>query len=237
MSQGAKPVKAMILAAGRGERMRPLTDQIPKPLLEVGGKPLIQFHIEALVDAGIRDLVINVSYLGELIVERLGDGSQFGASIVYSEEPPGALETGGGIYHALPLLGDTPFLVVNGDVWTDFKFSNLSLAENRLAHLVLVRNPDHHPEGDFILEEHLVQDRSGERFTYSGIGMYDPRLFSSCQAGAFPLAPLLRREMRSGLVSGQYYAGGWHDVGTPARLKQLNDELELLLSPLPNRRV
>jgi len=237
MRQGAKPVKAMILAAGRGERMRPLTDQIPKPLLEVGGKPLIQFHIEALVDAGIRNLVINVSYLGELIVERLGNGSQFGASIAYSEEPPGALETGGGIHNALPLLGDAPFLVVNGDVWTDYKFSNLSLTDDRLAHLVLVKNPDHHPAGDFILQNHLVQDRPGERFTYSGIGMYDPKLFSSCQAGAFPLAPLLRRQMSCGLVGGEYYAGGWTDVGTPARLKQLDNELEPSLSPLPNRRV
>ncbi len=205
--------------------MRPLTDHTPKPLLEVAGKPLIQYHIEALVEAGLCELVINVAYLGEQIIERLGSGTRFGASITYSKEPPGALETGGGILHALPHLGDKPFIVVNGDVWTDFDFQALSLSENRSAHLVMVTNPPHNPAGDFLLQKQRILDEDGGRLTFSGIGLYHPQMFKACQKGAFPLAPLLRQQMEKGLVSGEFYSGQWEDIGTPERMAQLNRQL------------
>lgn len=223
--QKIKPQKAMILAAGRGERMRPLTDRMPKPLLEVAGKPLIEYHLESLSRAGILQIVINVAYLGDQIVDRLGDGQQFGVSIEYSREPVGALETGGGIKRALPLLGNDPFIVVNGDVWVDFEFSGLSLPADRRAHLVLVRNPSHNSAGDFLLVDGQLMAGVGERLTYSGIGVYNHRFFEGTPEDAFPLAPLLRQQMDKGLVSGEYYPGRWEDVGTPARLKVLDEEL------------
>ncbi|WIM06898.1 MAG: nucleotidyltransferase family protein [Candidatus Nitricoxidivorans perseverans] len=217
-------MKAMILAAGRGERMRPLTDRTPKPLLPVAGKPLIVWHLERLARAGIRDVVINHAHLGDQIEALLDDGSAWGVSIRYSEEPAGALETAGGIANALPLLanelGDEPFLVVNGDIWCDLDFAVLqTLAENDLAHLVLVPNPPHHPEGDF--------DFSGQgRLTFSGIGIYRPELFEDIGRGTkAKLAPLLRAALQAGRVSAERFDGRWEDVGTPERLAQLDREL------------
>ncbi len=217
-------MKAMILAAGRGERMRPLTDRLPKPLLPVAGKPLIVHHIERLAASGIRQLVINHAHLGEMIEAELGDGSAWSVKISYSAESR-ALETGGGIFRALPLLGEDPFLVVNGDIWCDVDYSRLRLAAGMLAHLVLVPNPPHHPRGDFVLQGGRVSDNEGERLTFSGIGVYHPRLFAGCQPGAFPLAPLLRKAMAESKVSGICHRGLWVDVGTPERLQALDSQL------------
>jgi MurNAc alpha-1-phosphate uridylyltransferase len=211
----------MILAAGRGERMRPLTDRVPKPLLAAGGKPLIQHHVEALAAAGFRELVVNHAHLGEQIEAFLGDGSRWGVRIAYSPEAP-ALETGGGIARALPLLGPGPFAVVNGDVWTDFDFSRLRDASAGPAHLVLVDNPAHHPAGDFALQGGRVHNEGEPRYTFSGIGVYRSRLFDACPAGAFPLGPLLRRACDGGEVSGEHHDGVWIDVGTPERLQVLD---------------
>lgn len=219
-------MKALILAAGRGERMRPLTDDTPKPLLPVGGKFLIEYHIEALVRAGIDELVINVSYLGAKIRAALGDGARYGASIQYSDEGKPALETGGGIFRALPMLGNAPFLVVNGDIWTNFPYQQLPFHATGLAHLVLVDNPIHHPDGDFVLSgERVLADGDGPRLTFSGIGVYQPALFDDCRDGHFPLAPLLRQAMAAGRVSGERYVGQWVDVGTPQRLQALDRQL------------
>jgi len=218
-------MRAMILAAGRGERMRPLTDQTPKPLLKVGGKPLIQYHIEALRDAGFRELVVNHAHLGNQIVERLGDGAQFGVHIDYSAEAEGALETGGGIKQALPLLGEQPFLVINGDIWTDYPYQQLCREPEGLAHLVLIDNPPHHPEGDFQLNGRRLTAEGKRKLTFSGIGLYQPDLFADSPDGAFPLAPLLRGAMQAGQVSGEYFQGRWLDIGTPQRLAELNREL------------
>ncbi|TCK19318.1 MurNAc alpha-1-phosphate uridylyltransferase [Thiogranum longum] len=217
-------MKAMILAAGRGERMRPLTDRLPKPLLEVAGKPLIEYHVEALRDAGFFELVINHAWLGEQIMQHLGDGARFGVKIRYSPEPEGALETGGGIYNALPLLGDEAFLVVNGDIYTDFPYATLRHTPRQLAHLVLVDNPEHHPQGDFSLENGIVTGTGKGALTFSGIGLYRPELFRDQPAGAFPLAPLLREAIRCKKVTGEYYRGYWADVGTPRRLAELNEQ-------------
>ncbi|GLZ84919.1 mannose-1-phosphate guanylyltransferase [Metapseudomonas resinovorans] len=219
-------MKAMILAAGKGERMRPLTLHTPKPLVRAAGTPLIEFHLQALAKAGFNELVINHAWLGQQIEDHLGDGARFGLSIRYSAEGE-PLETGGGIFQALPLLGDEPFLIVNGDVWTDFEFSHLRRSLDGLAHLVLVDNPAHHPHGDFVLEDGLVRDAvAGEpSLTYSGIAVLHPRLFEGCQAGAFKLAPLLRQAMAAGQVTGERFAGRWVDVGTHERLA----EVELLL--------
>lgn len=222
-------MKAMILAAGRGERMRPFTDRSPKPLLPVAGKPLIVWHIEALVAAGFRDIVINHAWLGDRLETALGNGEDFGARIIYSAEGEQGLETGGGIYRALPLLGEAPFLVVNGDVSTDYDFSHLPARIDGLAHLLLVPNPPHHPDGDFYLADGRITDTvpaaGGARLTFSGLGIYSPHLFAGCEDGHFPLAPLLRRAMAQGLVSGEEYRGRWVDVGTPQR----RDEAEALL--------
>lgn len=215
-------MKAMILAAGRGERMRPLTDTTPKPLLEVCGKPLIAHHIEALARAGVREVVINHAWLGQKIEAALGDGAQFGVRIAYSPEPPEALETGGGIFQALPKLGAGPFIVVNGDVMCDLDYRSLPLEPQGLAHLVLVPNPQHNPKGDFALENHLVRSDGEPKFTFSGIGVYRPELFNTCAAGKFPLAPILRRAMAEELITGTIHNGFWMDVGTPQRLDELN---------------
>ncbi len=213
----------MILAAGRGNRMRPLTDHTPKPLLRVGGKPLIQHHIERLAAAGIREIVINHAHLGQQIEAALGDGERFGVAIRYSAEGEGqALETGGGIFKALPLLGPDPFLVVNGDIWTDCPFADLWLREGDLAHLVLVANPPHHPGGDFGLHGGRVGSAGEPRLTFSGIGLYHPELFAGCSPGAFPLAPLLRRAMDGDRVGGSRHLGHWCDIGTPERLAELD---------------
>lgn len=214
-------MRAMILAAGRGERMRPLTDTVPKPLLEAGGKPLLQYHIEKLASAGITEIVINTGRLGDLIEARFADGASLGVEIVYSHEGNAPLETGGGIRRALPLLGGEGFLVINGDIWTDYGFSGLSSAPVDLAHLVLVTNPAHHAEGDFVMgDDGLVREGGGRRLTYSGIGVFRPELFRDEPEAAFPLAPLLRRAMRDGRVSGEFYAGTWLDIGTPERLAE-----------------
>lgn len=218
-------MKAIVLAAGRGERMRPLTDTTPKPLLPVADRPLIAYHLEALARAGIRDVVINLSWLGERIRERLGDGAGFGVRITYSDEGPAALETGGGIFRALPLLGPGPFLVVNGDTWTDYDFSRLRLDETADARLVLVPNPPHHPRGDFGLEGDVIVEREHDRFTYSGIGIYRPELFTGCTDGRFPLLPLLRRAIAAGRLRGELYRGTWFDIGTPERLAALDRHL------------
>jgi len=214
-------MKAMILAAGRGERMRPLTDHMPKPLLRAGGKALIEYHLEALARSGIRQLVINHAHLGAQLEQALGQGERWGLHIRYSPEGE-ALETGGGIFRALPWLGPGPFIVVNGDVWTDFDYRGLALDPGMLAHLVLVDNPEHHPEGDFALKAGRAQAAGESLLTFSGIGVYRAELFAGCRAGAFPLAPLLRRAMGQGQVSGEYYPGAWIDVGTPQRLRALD---------------
>lgn len=219
-------MRAMILAAGRGERMRPLTDHTPKPLLTAGGRRLIEYHLLALAAAGIDEIVINHAHLGGQIEAVLGDGERYGVSIHYSPEDI-ALETGGGIFHALPLLGTAPFLVVNGDIWCDYPFARLRALEVRRggAHLVLVPNPPQHPAGDFLLRDGLVGDAErgeGGRLTFSGIGLYHPSLFEGCPAGPFALAPLLRRAMAAGRVSGERFAGDWFDIGTPERLQQLD---------------
>ena len=220
-------MKAMILAAGRGERMRPLTDHTPKPLLPVGGKPLIVWHIEALAGAGIKNIVINHAWLGEQIPRTLGDGSRWGVKIDYSAEGELGLETGGGIFNALPLLGEEPFLLVNGDVFSDINYADLkqrSLAVDMQAHLYLVDNPEHHPQGDFRLTSSgLVINEP--HLTFAGVSLISPKLFVGCQAGKFPLAPLLRQAMQSGHVTGEKHAGFWLDVGTVQRLQYLEDYL------------
>lgn len=213
-------MRAMILAAGRGERMRPLTDHTPKPMLPVAGKPLIEYHIEALARAGFGSIVINVAWLGQQIIDALGSGERFGVELRFSREEPAALETAGGIRRALPLLDDMPFVVVNGDVWTDYSLANLSLPVG-LAHLVLVDNPPHHEQGDFVLDGERIVDGGGQRLTFSGIGVYHPSLFTDLPDGPQPLAPLLRAAIAQGQVSGEHYRGRWVDVGTPARLEQL----------------
>jgi MurNAc alpha-1-phosphate uridylyltransferase len=215
-------MKAMLLAAGRGERMRPLTDHTPKPLLRIGGQTLIERHLQSLAQADIREVVINYAHLGEQLVAAIGDGSACGVAVAYSPEPPGALETGGGIFHALPLLGTDPFLVVNADIWTDFPFATLSARPDGLAHLVLVDNPAHHPGGDFSLTDQRVSAHGPARLTFGGIGVYRPELFAGCRPGPFPLAPLLRRAMDAGQVGGEYYCGTWFDIGTPQRLEEVN---------------
>ena len=219
-------MRAMILAAGRGERLRPLTDHIPKPLIEAGGKPLILHLIESLVRGGIDEIIVNTAHLGEKIQARLGDGRAFGATIHYSPEHE-ALETGGGIYRALPLLGPAPFLVINGDIATDFPFGTLKDRPIDLAHLVLVPNPDHHPQGDFGLAEGLALDQGSPQFTFGGIGVYRPELFSECSAGRFPLAPLLRTAMKASRVSAELWPGFWMDIGTIERLEAFDQRLRL----------
>ena len=219
-------MKAMILAAGRGERMRPLTDTTPKPLLTVGGKALIEHHIEAVARAGIHDIVINHAWLGEQIEQHLGDGSRFNVRIQYSRELGKALETGGGIFKALPLLGEEPFLVINGDIFTDIDIASLPSHIDGLAHLILVNNPEHNLGGDFALVNGKVQSTGLTMLTFSGIGVYRPELFAGCQPGAFPLAPLLRQAMVQGQVTGSHFQGLWLDIGTPERLAQLNRELK-----------
>lgn len=211
----------MILAAGRGVRLRPLTDTCPKPLLPVRGRALIDYHLEKLAGLGVEDVVVNLSWLAPMLRAGLGDGSRWGLRLHYSEEGPEALETGGGIFQALPWLAPDPFLVVNGDVYTDFDFATLTLPDAALAQLLLVPNPPHHPGGDFALSAGRVQMQGEPRWTYAGIGLYRPALFEGCQPGRFPLLPLLVRASLAGRLQGQTYAGAWSDVGTPERLAAL----------------
>lgn len=226
-------MKAMILAAGRGERMRPLTDTVPKPLLEAGGKPLVVWQIEKLARAGVRSIVINHAHLGHMIEQALGNGSRFGVTIEYSPEPGEALETAGGIAQALPRLGPDPFLVVNGDVYCDFDFTALAPALSRLrhanrmrAHLVLVDNPPHNARGDFGLAGDFASLRLTPMLTFSGIGLYRPELFAQIASGQkAKLAPLLTAAIQEGRVSAQKLNGYWLDVGTPQRLSELDARL------------
>lgn len=215
----------MLLAAGRGERMRPLTDALPKPLVQVGGRALIEWHLQALARAGIREVVINLSWLAEKLRAALGDGRDFGVSISWSEEGPVPLETGGGIFRALPQLGPAPFLVVNADIWTDIDFARLRLAPEAHAHLVLIPNPPHHPRGDFGLEGDRIVIRESERFTYSGVGVYRSEFFAGCTPGRFPLLPLLNRAIAAERVRGEVHPGQWCDVGTAERLAGLSARL------------
>jgi N-acetyl-alpha-D-muramate 1-phosphate uridylyltransferase len=221
-------VKAMLLAAGRGERMRPLTDALPKPLVQVGGRALIEWHLQALARAGIREVVINLSWLAERLRAALGDGRDFGVSISWSDEGPVPLETGGGIFRALPQLAPGPFLVVNADIWTDIDFGRLRLAPQAQAHLVLIPNPAHHPRGDFGLEGDRVVSRESERLTYSGVGVYRSDFFAGCTAGRFPLLPLLNRAIAADKVRGEVHRGEWCDVGTAERLASLSARLSAL---------
>ncbi|MGS2724229.1 N-acetylmuramate alpha-1-phosphate uridylyltransferase MurU [Porticoccus sp. GXU_MW_L64] len=226
-------MKAMILAAGYGKRMRPLTDTTPKPLLPAGGKLLIEYHLERLAAAGVTELVINTAWLGQQIQDYVGDGSRYGVQVQWSPESE-PLETGGGIYAALPLLGEQPFLVLNGDIWTDFPFRQLAqrgLAQDEQAHLVLVPNPAQHPQGDFVMDGQQrvnYPDGSGQRtFTFSGISLLRPQSFASYQPSqsAFPLWDVLRPAMAAGTVSGQSYHGHWFDIGTVERLQALDKRL------------
>lgn len=222
-------MKAMILAAGRGERMRPLTDLLPKPLLAVAGKPLIQYHLEALAAAGLHDIVINHAWLGHLLPQHLGTGEQFGVNISYSDEGAEGLETAGGIRKALPLLGDAPFVVVNGDVFSDYPYQQLAgkLAADSMAHLVLVPNPAQHPAGDFgISATGYALAAAQQCFTFSGIAVYRPEFFRSVPAGKQKLAPYLRQAMQQGKVTAELYQGVWHDIGTVQRLSELSLLLE-----------
>jgi MurNAc alpha-1-phosphate uridylyltransferase len=213
---------ALILAAGRGERMRPLTDATPKPLLKVGGRALIEYHLDALAAAGITDIVINLAHLGAQIENALGDGARYGVAIRYSHEGERGLETGGGIVHALPMLGETPFIVINGDIYCDYPFARLPQTPAGLAHLVLVDNPPQHPQGDFALDGDAIRAAGEHKLTFSGIGVYRPALFGNAPQGAFPLAPILRAAMQAGQVSGEHYRGEWQDIGTPERLAALD---------------
>ena len=215
--------RALIFAAGRGERMRPLTDATPKPLLQAGGKRLIEWHLQALARAGAREVVINTSHLAEQFPDALGDGSRWNLRIHYSYEGPEPLETGGGMLRALPLLGDDPFIAVNGDIFTDFDFSTLPQNPAGLAHLIVVDNPPQHPHGDFALHGGRVFDEP--QMTFAGIGVYRPELLAGQTPGKFSLVPLLRAAMRAGRVSGAHHRGAWFDIGTPQRLAELDAHL------------
>jgi MurNAc alpha-1-phosphate uridylyltransferase len=218
-------MRAMILAAGRGERLRPLTDEIPKPLVPIAGKPLIEYHLEALATSGFREIVINQGHLGSQLPDALGDGERWGVHIHWSDEQPEALETGGGIFKALPLLGSAPFLVINGDIWTNYAFSRLRAVKCDWAHLVMVPNPGHNPGGDFALDCGRISESGDARLTFSGIGVYNPRLFVSCRPGKFSVVPLLKAAMTDHLVTGEMFTGAWDDIGTPERLNKLNQAI------------
>ena len=232
------PMRALVFAAGKGERMRPLTNTVPKPLLEAGGKPLLAWHLEKLAAMGVRDVVVNISWLADRFEPTLGDGSRWGLRLHYSHEGAEPLETGGGMHKALELLGEGPFLAVNGDIWTDYDFAQLPDAPRALAHLVMVDNPTQHPRGDFHLDDAgQLHDAGAPTLTFSGIGLYQPDILSGWREviGAVPgieldpprfkLAPLLKAAMAKGLVSGEHHRGRWTDVGTPERLARLDAEL------------
>lgn len=219
-------MNAMILAAGRGERMRPLTDDCPKPLLSAGGRPLIDWQLGALARAGFRRVVINTAWQAEKLRAYVGGGGAWGLDVRYSDEGDHALETAGGIAHALPLLGPQPFVVINGDIHTDYPFERLTPPTGRRAHLVLVDNPPQHPEGDFALDGARVTTGTDMRLTFAGIGVYRPALFSGLPARPMRLAPILTRAIAAGLVSGEHYRGAWHDIGTPERLRELDSRLQ-----------
>ena len=219
-------MKAMILAAGRGERLRPLTDNVPKPLLPIGGKPIIEHTVAALVDSGITDIIINLSYKGHQIRDSLGDGQRLGANLRYSDEGSEALETAGGILRALPFFDHQPFLVVNGDIYTEYPYAKLIDQSINYAHLILVPNPEHHPQGDFGLESKLALNHADQLLTFSGIGLYQKKMFEGLATGAHPLGPLLREAISIGGVTGEHFTGVWMDIGTVERYQAVNDWLD-----------
>lgn len=215
-------MRAMILAAGQGKRMLPITKHTPKPLLEVGGLPLIAYHFLALARAGFKEVVVNVSYLAKKIVQSLGDGSQYGIKIVYSFEPEvGGLETGGGIFQALPFLGNEPFLVISGDVWLEYDFAKLPRQIVGLAHLFMVPNPDFNPQGDFDLQDNLIMSVAQPTLTFASFGIYHPDLFAHCSPGFFRLTEVLLPAIEKKLVTGEIFTGKWHNIGTPEQWQAL----------------
>ncbi|MEM7401151.1 MAG: N-acetylmuramate alpha-1-phosphate uridylyltransferase MurU [Pseudomonadota bacterium] len=214
-------MKCLLLSAGRGERLRPLTDKVPKPLVKIAGKAIIEYHLERLKKAGFNEIVINLSHLGNLIEEHLGDGSNYDLKIEYSQEGDHPLETAGGIIHALPKLGDKPFLVMNADIWCDHTLSFAKLSNDKLAHLVLIDNPNHNPKGDFAYEFGKIYTSGKNMLTFSGIGIYHPRLFSSLDIEKRPLAPILRNAIDHQRISAEYFSGNWFDIGTQARLAEV----------------
>ena len=214
-------MRAMILAAGRGERLRPLSDTTPKPLLDIDGRSLAEHHLQRLAHAGFREVVINLAHLGDLIRDTLGDGSKWGLNIHYSQEPEGALDTGGGIRQALPILGEAPFAVINADVFTHYPLARLRAVKCDHAHLVLVPNPRHHLDGDFAFQGGYVRTEGQTRYTFSGISVYHPRFFAAASAGRYSVVPMLRAAMALHQVTGEIYTGPWHDIGTLERLEAL----------------
>lgn len=216
-------MRAMILAAGRGERLRPMTDEIPKCLVEVRGETLLERHLRNVQAAGIRTVVINLGWLGDRVVERIGSGERYELEVIYSQEGDNILETGGGIHKALPHLGDAPFLVVNADIYTDMPVPRIELADEHVGHLVLVPTPEYREHGDFNIEGGLVRNGERAQYTFSGVAIYRPEFFDGCEAGRFPLAPMLREAADQGYLSGSLYEGLWADVGTPERLSMLCD--------------
>jgi MurNAc alpha-1-phosphate uridylyltransferase len=223
-------MRAMILAAGRGERLRPLTDKTPKPLLEVGGKPLIEYHLEKLANAGFREVVINLDHLGDMIRAKLGDGARWGLKIRYSPEPAGALGTGGGIAQALPMLGDAPFAIINGDIFSHYPLARLRAIKCDQAPLVLVPNPAHNPKGDFALGGGYVSAGGQPLYTFSGISVYHPSFFSAAATGRFSVVPMLQAAMAVQSVTGELFRGDWYDIGTIERLEALSDHLKQQLN-------
>lgn len=207
--------------------MRPLTDALPKPLLAVGGKPLIEYHLEALAKIGIENVVVNLAWKGALLRETLGDGGRFGISIHYSDEGDSALETGGGVFKALPLLGSEPFILLSGDIWSQYPLASLRerLDRNDVAHFVLVPNPSFHAKGDFGLAAGRVLNSAAERYTYANIGVFRPEFFAGCREERFPLVPVMRQRIDEGRVSGELFEGPWRNIGTPAQLSELDREL------------
>jgi len=218
-------MRAMILAAGRGERLRPLTDETPKSLVEVGGRSLLERHLDHVKAAGIETVVINLGWLGDRIVERVGSGRRLGLEVIYSQEGDNILETGGGIFKALPTLGDGPFVVINADIFTDMPVPKVTLADDQLGHLVMVPSPEYRAGGDFDIDEGLIRNSSEQSLTFSGVAIYRPQLFDGCKPGRFPLAPLLRAAAADGRLSGSLYEGLWADIGTPERLEALRAAL------------
>lgn len=224
-------MRAMILAAGRGDRLRPLTDTIPKPLLDAGGKSLIEHHLEGLAQAGFREVVINLAHLSDMIRDTVGNGSNWGLNIHYSQEPPGALDTGGGIGQALPLLGESPFAIINGDVFSQYPLARLRAIKCSHAHLILVPNPAHNPDGDFFLRGGYIRPDADPdaqaRYTFSGISVYHPRFFASAPGGQYSVVPMLRAAAALQHVTGEVYRGDWHDIGTLKRLEHLRSHLNV----------
>lgn len=214
-------MRAMILAAGRGERLRPLTDHTPKPLIGVGGQTLISYHLQHLAQAGFREVVINISHLGEKIHSTLGDGSEWGLQVQYSTEPEQALDSGGGIQQALQWLGNAPFAVINADIFTAYPFTRLRAVKCNHAHVIMVPNPTHHPQGDWGINGGRMDPDGDPRFTFSGISVYHPRFFESAQAGRFSVVPMLVAAARQKYITAELYQGDWHDIGTAERLESL----------------